>query len=391
MPNFDLKDRAAITGVGHSAYGRRMMRSPIDLACDSIINALDDAGLKREDLDGMIVSFGSPVGADGDSLAQVLGLNLRACNQTWAHGRFTASCIQWAAMIVNAGMADAVACLASVSFSGLRRPMMGGSGDKEGAREAGGGHGEDPVYGMTSPGAGAALVARRYFERYHSDSRALAAVPVAFRKHASMNPAAIMRDTFDADDHQASRFVCEPLHLLDYCLMNDGAACVIVTTAERAREGKKPPVYISGMQGLPGGREEFIWAYPGFGIAQQSSFEYQAELQPVYKMAGIAPKDVDALFTYDAFSILTWIALERWGFCKPGEAPAFTQGGRIELGGDLPINTNGGLLSEAHIMGWNHQVEIVRQLRGECGPRQVKDAEIIQWANAYGDSLIYHR
>ena len=117
MPNFDLKDRAAITGVGHSAYGRRMMRSPIDLACDAIVNALDDAGLKREDLDGMIVSFGSPVGADGDSLAQVLGLNLRACNQTWAHGRFTASCIQWAAMIVNAGMADAVACLASVSFS----------------------------------------------------------------------------------------------------------------------------------------------------------------------------------------------------------------------------------------------------------------------------------
>ncbi len=92
-------------------------------------------------------------------------------------------------------------------------------------------------------------------------------------------------------------------------------------------------------------------------------------------MAGITPEDVDALFTYDAFSILAWIALERWGFCKPGEAPAFTQGGRIEVGGELPMNTNGGLLSEAHIMGWNHQVEIVRQLRGECGPRQVKDVE----------------
>ena len=96
------------------------------------------------------------------------------------------------------------------------------------------------------------------------------------------------------------------------------------------------------------------------------------------------------LFTYDAFSILAWIALERWGFCKPGEAAAFTQGGRIQVGGALPMNTNGGLLSEAHVMGWNHQVEIVRQLRGECGPRQVADARIIQWANAYGDSLIYH-
>jgi acetyl-CoA acetyltransferase len=165
---------------------------------------------------------------------------------------------------------------------------------------------------------------------------------------------------------------------------------VIVTTAERARDCRKRPVLISGMQGLPASREEFIWSYPGLGIAQQSVFDYTAELQPVYKMAGITPADVDAFFTYDAFSILAWIALERWGFCKPGEAPAFTQGGRIEVGGELPMNTNGGLLSEAHVMGWNHQVEIVRQLRGECDARQVKGARIIQWANAYGDSLIYH-
>jgi acetyl-CoA acetyltransferase len=388
--NFDIKDRSAIVGVGNSAYGRRLMRSPIDLAADAIANALDDAGLKRTDLDGLVVTFGSPIGADADTLAQVLGLNLRCYNQTWAHGRFTASAVQWAAMMVNAGLADAVACLASVSFSGMRRPTMGGGGDREGAREAGGGHGEDPVYGMTSPGAGAALVARRYFERYGTDSRALAAVPVAFRKHASMNPIAMMREPFDVETHQRSRFVCEPLHLLDYCLINDGAACVIVTTAERARDCKKRPVLISGMQGLPASREEFIWSYPGLGIAQQSVFDYQAELQPVYKMAGITPDDVDALFTYDAFSILAWMALERWGFCKPGEAAAFTQGGRIEVGGELPMNTNGGLLSEAHVMGWNHQVEIVRQLRGECGERQVKDARIIQWANAYGDSLIYH-
>ncbi|HKV55929.1 MAG TPA: thiolase family protein [Candidatus Binataceae bacterium] len=391
MPNFDLKDRSAIAGVGNSAFGRRLMRSPIDLAADAIAGALDDAGLGRNDLDGLIVSFGSPIGADGDTLAQVLGLNLRAYNQTWAHGRFTASCIQWAAMVVNAGLANAVACLATVSFSGLRRPMMGGGGDREGAREAGGGHGEDPVYGMTSPGAGAALVARRYFERYGSSSRELAAVPVAFRKHAAMNPGAIMREPFDVNDHQQSRFVCEPLHLLDYCLINDGASCVIVTTAERARDCRKPPIYISGMQGLPAGHEEFIWAYPGLGVAQQQTFEYTADLQPAYKMAGIAPKDVDALFTYDAFSILALIALERWGFCKPGEAAGFVQNGRIEVGGELPMNTNGGLLSEGHIMGWNHQVEIARQLRGECGARQVKGAETIQWANAYGDSLIYHR
>lgn len=390
MANWNLKDKAAIAGAGNSPYGRRLMRSPIDLAADAIAAALDDAGLKRTELDGLIVSFGSPIGADGDTLAAMLGLKLRSCNQTWAHGRFTASCVQWAAMIVNAGFASAVACLASVSFSGVRRPMMGGASDKEGGREGGGSHAEDPVYGMTSPGAGAALVARRYFERYKTSSRDLAAVPVAMRKHASMNPLAIMREPFDIDDHQRSRFVCEPLHLLDYCLINDGAACVIVTTSERARDLRKPPVYIGGMQGLPAGNEEFIWAYPGLGVTQQSVFDYDAGVQPVYEMAEVAPKDIQAFYSYDAFSILPWIALERFGFCKPGEAPDFTRDGRIELGGALPMNTNGGLLSESHVMGWNHQVEIVRQLRGECGPRQVQGVKLIQWANAYGDSLIYH-
>ncbi len=391
MSTWDLKDKAAVVGVGHSPYGRRLNRSPIDLAGEAIRNAVEDCGLSRNDLDGLIVSFGSPIGADADTLAMVLGLKLRLYNQTWAHGRFTASCIQWAAMAVNAGLANAVACLAAVSFSGFRRPMMGGSGDAEGGREAGGGHGEDPIYGMTSPGAGAALVARRYFHRFGATSQQLSAVSVAFRRHASLNPNAIMQQPITVEDHQNSRFVCEPLHLLDYCLINDGAACVIVTTAERARDLKKPSVYISGMQGLPAGHEEFIWTYPGFGVAQQAVFDYQPDLQPVYRMAGVTPKDIDVLFTYDAFSILAWTALERFGFCGQGEAAAFTQDGRIGLGGKLPMNTNGGLLSEAHIMGWNHQVEIVRQLRGECDQRQVANAQVIQWANAYGDSLIYRR
>lgn len=391
MPTWDMKDTAAVCGVGHSAYGRRLNRSQIDLAGEAIRNAVDDAGLERDDVDGLMVSFGTPIGADADTLAYALGLKLRAYNQTWAHGRFTASCIQWAAMMVGAGLAKTVACLASISFSGLRRPMMGGAGDAEGGREAGGGHGEDPVFGMTSPGAGAALVARKYFDRFGATSRDLAAVAVAFRKHASLNPAAMMHSPITVEDHQNSRFVCEPLHLLDYCLINDGAACVLVTSAERARDAKKPPVYISGMQGLPAGRHEFIWTYPGFGTAQQDGFDYQPGVQPVYDMAGVSPQDIDVLFTYDAFSILAWTALERFGFCGQGEAAAFSQDGRIEVGGALPMNTNGGLMSEGHIMGWNHQVELVRQLRGECGLRQVPNARLAQWANAYGDSLIYRR
>ncbi len=206
-----------------------------------------------------------------------------------------------------------------------------------------------------------------------------------------MNPLAIMREPFGVEEHQRSRFVCEPLHLLDYCLINDGAACVIVTTAERARDCKKRPVYIGGMQPLPAGREEFIWSYPGMGIAQQSVFDYQAgarsrstkwrESRPTMSMR---------------FSPTTRFRSSRGSRSSAGASAnrarraAFTQDGRIEVGGELPMNTNGGLLSESHMMAWNHQVEIVRQLRGECGPRQVTDARIIQWANAYGDSLIYH-
>lgn len=391
MSAWDLKDQAAVSGVGHSPYGKRLNRSTIDLAGEAIRNAVEDAGLTRDDLDGLIVSFGTPIGADADTLAYALGLKLRMYNQTWAHGRFTATCIQNAAMAVSAGLANHVACLASISFSGFRKPMMGGAGDNEGAREGGGGHGEDPVYGMTSPGAGAALVAQKYFHRYGASSRQLASVAVAFRKHASLNPAAIMREPITVEDHQNSRFVCEPLHLLDYCQINDGAACVIVSSSDRACDLKKRPVYISGMQGLPAGREEFIWTHPGFGTSQQEVFDYKPDLQPVYQMAGVTQKDMSAFFTYDAFAILVWTALERWGYCKPGEAAAFTQNGRIELGGALPINTNGGLISEAHIMGWNHQVEIVRQLRGECGSRQIANAQLIQWGNAYGDSLIYRR
>src|SRR5215471_13720170 len=217
----DLKDKTAVCGVGHSPYGKRLNRSTIDLGGEAIRNALDDAGLTRDDLDGLIVSFGTPIGADADTLAYALGLKLRMYNQTWAHGRFTPTCIQHAAMAVSAGLANHIACLASISFSGFRKPMKGGAGDSEEAREGGGGHGEDPVYGMTSPGAGAALVAQKYFARFGATSRQLAAVPVAFRHHASRNPGAIMRTPITVEDHQHSRLICAPLHLLDYCLIND--------------------------------------------------------------------------------------------------------------------------------------------------------------------------
>lgn len=385
-----IKDKVAVVGVGNTSFGRQMGRSSLDLLSEAMQRALDDCGLRREDIDGLCSNAGWPLSTDMDTVAEVLGLGLRWYGQTWSHGRFCASVLQWASFIVHHGLATYVACVIDRS-SGRR--VVGGPSDLEGMREGGGGHAESPHHGMTSPGAGAALAARRYFHKYGATSQQLAAVAMAFRQHACLNPNAIMRKPLTLDDYLRSRYVCEPLHLYDYCLVNDGGVCLIVTTAERARDLKKPPVYISGMQGIKGGRQEFLFGLPGLGLLQQNEFTHRPGPDDLlaFRMAGLEPQDIDALYTYDAFSILAWFALERFGFCGPGEAPSFTQGGRIQVGGRLPMNTNGGLMSEGHLNGWGHQAEIVRQLRGECGERQVKGIQVAMWANAYGDALIYRR
>ena len=387
-----LRDRTAIVGVGTSRFGRFPDETPLKLAAEAFKAALADAGMRKGEVDGVAINIGWPLGVDYDRFAEALGLDLRFADQTWTHGRFVGPTLQHAAMAVAAGLARCVACVCGVSFH-QQRGLLGGPGDVEGTREEGGTHEESPVYGMTAPAAGAALSAQRYFALYGATSRQLAAVPVTFRRHAALNPQAIMRKPLTVEDHQASRYIVEPLHLYDCCLVSDGAACVLVTTAERAREGTKPPVLIAGMQGMRAGRDEFLFAPRGLGVHQQRSFRYVPPEDDllVYHMAGIARDDVDGLYTYDAFSPLVLFTLERFGFCGPGEAAPWVQGGRIELGGELPMNTSGGLLSEAHVSGWNSIVEIVRQLRGEAGPRQIADARVLQWGTCWGDSLVFRR
>jgi acetyl-CoA acetyltransferase len=185
--------------------------------------------------------------------------------------------------------------------------------------------------------------------------------------------------------------VVDPLRLYDCCLITDGAAVVLVTSADRARDLKQAPVYIAGMQGLRSGRDEFIFAPRGLGINQQPTVRSRPPERDlaVYRMAGIERKDVAGLYTYDAFSPVVLFVLERFGFCGPGEAASWVQNGRIELGGELPMNTSGGLLSEAHVGGWNSILEIVRQLRGAAGERQIPNPRHLQWGTAWGDSVIF--
>jgi len=379
---------AAIVGIGCSAFGRGLPDSQLGLAAFAFKEALDDAGLTREDVDGLSIHLGAPLGVDYDRFAEALGLDIRYVNQSWLHGRFVTNALQHAALAVSAGLADVVACVTAVSFT-RERGFLGGPGDVEGNREEGGTHGEAPPYGLTAPAGGAAIAMQRYMHLYGATSAQLAAVPISIRQHALNNPHAIMQQPLTLEAHQTARMVVDPLRLFDCCLISDGAAIVLVTRADRARDLKQKPVRIAAMQGMRSGREEFIFAPRGLGINQQSgkrSFARERDLEIFAQ--GIARENVQGFYTYDAFSPLVLFALERFGYCGVGEAAAFVQGGRIGPGGALPVNTSGGLLSEAHVAGWNSICEMTRQLRGSAGASQIKDATALQWGTAWGDAVI---
>lgn len=383
---------AALVGVGASNFGRGLPDTQLSMAATAFKAALDDAGLKREEIDGLSIHMGWPLGLDYDTVAEAFGLNVRYVNQGWTHGRFVTNALQHAVLAVSAGLATVVACVTSISF-GREQDLLGGPADHEGYREGGGTHGESPHYGLTSPAGGAALSLQRYLHEFSVPREKIAAVPVQIREHALRNPDAIMKQPLSVEEHQASRFIIDPLHLFDCCQMTDGAVVVLVTNKAIARDLRQRPVVVSAMQGIRSGREEFIFAPPGLGINQQvvhRNFSRPVDRE-IFEMSGISHKDIKGFYTYDAFSPLVLFSLERYGYCRPGEAADFVQGGTIGPGGSLPVNTNGGLLSEAHVAGWNHIREMMYQIRGTAGDRQIPDADILHWGTVWGDSVILTR
>ena len=363
----NMKDRVAIAGVGASAQGTFPDSDAYTLSIQAFRNALAESGLKRSDIDGLIVQ--GPGNISFVRMGEMLGINPVAGGNFDVGGLGTGPLMQYGALLIASGMCETVALLYG-NASRTEGRKFGGDTTVTPGREYSSAF---YYYGLTSPGAASAFQARLHFDTYGTTSRQLAAVPIAQRKHAMLNPLAIKKEPLTVEKHQQSRFICEPLHVYDYCLINDGGVAIIMTTPERARDLKQKPVYISGI-----GRQD---TYRGSSIPNtnlwRDTMPKAAEM--AYGMAGIARDDVDALMIYDSFSINIWISLENFGFCKPGEAGDFTQNGRIELGGELPVNTHGGHLSESYMQGWLHQVEAVRQLRGECGARQVKDCDIVQY------------
>jgi len=356
----NIKEKDAVVGLGYTIQGKVPRRSALSFYLEASKNACDDAGLSIKDIDGIIIE---PCPTDPHisafGLAQEMGLELKFGADEQVQGASAGAIMQHAAMAVNAGLCNY--CLCAFADTSLSSPLDGV------VYQAG--SGINVSYGMFGVAASYAMIARRYMYEYGVTSRQFGAVSVAFRYHASLNPRAQFRTPITIDDHQASRFVVEPLHLLDCCAVHDGGRAYIVTTAERARVLKQPPVYIVGFgQGHPFGDPLQRKKLTVTGAVQSG--------KTAFTMAGLKPADVDACAIYDAFSPIVLLQLEDLGFCKKGEGADFVQNGRIMLGGELPVNTSGGLLSEVYLQGWVGTHEAVAQLRGDCGPRQVNGAEI---------------
>ena len=386
MPDDELlrsmRDECAVVGVGVSPFSRHTGRSELSLVAEAFRNAVEDAGLERADVDGLIVNMGPDV----DRLPQLLGLEVEWAFQTWRHGRLSAQTVQMAGLVAHSGMANYVACIGST----VANPQ----GTEEGGeafRPGGGPHWEFPHYGMVHPGALPAMSFRRYLNMHGGDQEKLGAVAVNQRANAAHNPNAVYTARpITQDDYVNSRYVIEPLHLFDFAAVNDAAVCMIVSTAARARDAAQPPVYLSGMQGMKAGRSQVVFAMEGLGAGAQDVYQYSAPASmPVYEMAGVSREDIDLLQIYDSFSPEVIYGLEQLGFCGPGEALDFIQEGRTAVGGELPVNTAGGHLSEAMIGGWGHLAEAVQQVRGACGERQVEGAKLAQYVHGPFVSIIF--
>jgi acetyl-CoA acetyltransferase len=382
---------AAIVGIGRVPVGKYEHISPAKLASDALDSALGDAGLLKKSVDGLLLQIGSPRGLDYDVMATQLGLRVGFASQTWSHGRFMATVLQHAAMALDHGLAEVVVCLGVYKNSGFpRHGMQGYPSWGESIREGNGPHGETPSVGMAAPMAGAAMALQRYMYKFSVAREMLGTVAATHRRHAALNPHAFLRSApLTSRDYEESPYVIEPLRRADCSVPVDVATAAVMVRGALADELCDVPVYLKGFQGISAGPDDFIFGHRGLGVNTASiSDEPWHELR-VYEHAGITTEDVDGLYLYDAFTSQVWWTLERFGFCPVGEASSWCADGRIDLGGELPVNTNGGMLAEGHTNGWGHLFEIVTQLRDSAGRRQIADAKHLQWATALGDSIIF--
>jgi acetyl-CoA acetyltransferase len=363
-----LKNKVAIVGVGESDIGKVPYLSGLGLNAQASKRALDDAGLKPSDIDGLLTaySFTEPYTMLGSSLCEFMGLRPRMCASMVAGGASPGIMLRHAAQAIAMGTAETVlVCAGENRVTGLGR-------DAAIAVLTNVGHPQfEKPYGGSIPGF-YAMVARRHMHERGTTRAQLSTVAVNTRAHALLHPNAQMKTPLTSEQVVASKPIADPLRMLDCCIISDAAGAFVVTSAERALDMKQKPAYLLGVGEMH--THEHVMCAPDltrFGALESG--------RTAYAMAGVGPADIDVAQLYDCFTIVPIIELEELGFVEPGEGGAFFEAGHARIGGRLPVNTNGGMLSHAHagaagaILGI---VEVVRQLRGGLGGRQVQGAEV---------------
>ena len=366
---YALRGKGAIVGVGYDGLGSRLKRSPMDHMALATAKALDDAGLELSDIDGICGGtfyhmFPTLV------MAEYLGIRPKWSNSDQTGGSSFLSHLQEAVMAIEAGLCTTVLIAygsnvgAVKNFGILDTPTY------------------DGIYGNDQPLPGYAMAMGRHMHQYGTTREQIAEVAVAARQWAAMHPDAVMKNKpITVEDVVNSPMISTPIQALDCCLMTDGGAAIIVTSAERAKNLKQKPVYMLGSAGAHWHRELQEMHDLTVTPAKESAAR-------AFANAGITHSDVDVVQLYDAFTINTIMFLEDMGFCEKGEGGAFVADGRIAPGGALPVNTNGGGLSFAHPgkYGMFTLIEATEQLRGTGGDRQVQGAEI---ALAHGNGCVF--
>lgn len=363
-----LKNKVAIVGVGESDIGKVPGMSGLGLNTQAMRRALDDAGLKPSDVDGLLTaySFTESYTMLGSSMAEYTGLKPRMCASMVVGGASPGIMLRHAAQAIAMGLAETVlVCAGENRATGLGREAAI-------AVLANVGHPQfEKPYGGSIPGF-YGMVAKRHMHEYGTTREHLANVAVNTRAHAMLHPNAQMKAPLTIEQVLASKPIADPLHMLDCCLISDAAGAFVVTSAERAMDLKQKPAYLLGVGEMH--THEHIMCAPSmthFGAAQSGRIAYE--------MAGVTPQDIDVAQLYDCFTIVPIIELEELGFVEPGAGGAFFAQGHARIGGKLPVNTHGGMLSHAHAGaagGLFGIVEAVRQLRGNEGERQVQGAKL---------------
>lgn len=356
--------RAEIAVVGAYEHPTRWApdKTAYQIAAESARGALEEAGLTFADVDGYACSGVGPIGVL--SMCHHLNLNPDWLDSTAIGGSsFVAQVLNAAAAIRDGLCTTVLITYGSTAASDRFAVGTGGgtTGDSPDAFEA--------VYGPTVVGA-YAMVAQRHMHQYGTSPEQLAEIAVTMRRHAGLNPNAKYRDPIGVEDVLASRIISSPLHLLDCCVISDGGGALVVTSEERAKDLKSKPVRVLG-----GG---VAARHSGVGLRDITDIAARQSGRKAFERSGVKHADVDLCMIYDSFTITVLSTLENLGFCAPGEGGAFVEGGRIGLGGDLPLNLDGGGLSSNHpgMRGMFLVIEATKQLRGECGERQVDGARV---------------